>query len=189
MRASRLEAFSDGVLAIIITIMVLEIHAPEGHELADWVPLIPIVLAYLFSFTFIAIYWNNHHHLLRATNHITPSVMWTNMLLLFFLSLIPVATAWLGENENYLHTWPVVAYAGVSLFAGLAFYLLTRRIVKANPNDARLDAFVASRKGAASPFLYGGAIVVAFFIPLAGIALLVVSAALWFIPDRTLVEE
>ena len=188
-RASRLEAFSDGVLAIIITIMVLEIHAPEGKEIADWVPLIPIVLAYLFSFTFIAIYWNNHHHLLRATKHITPSVMWTNMLLLFTLSLIPVATAWLGENGNYLETWPVVVYSAVSLSSGLAFYLLTVRIVKANPHDSRLDTFVASRKGAASPFLYVGAIVVAFFVPIAGIALLVVSAALWFIPDRTLIED
>jgi len=188
-RAGRLEAFSDGVLAIIITIMVLEIRPPAGHELIDWIPLVPVVLAYLLSFTFVAIYWNNHHHLLRATEHITPSVMWANMLLLFSLSLVPVTTAWLGEDGNYLRSAPVALYAAVGLMSGLSYYLLALRINRANPDDARLRAFVTSRKGAASPFLYIAAIIAAFIAPAVALVLLVVSAALWFIPDRVLVSE
>ncbi len=188
-RPSRLEAFSDGVLAIIITIMVLEVRPPEGHDLADWVPLIPTVLAYLFSFTLVAIYWNNHHHLLRATAHITPSVMWANMLFLFFISLTPVATSWLGENENYLRPAPVALYAAVSLAAGLSYFLLSVQINKANPGVAQLQAFLTSRKGAISPLLYAAAIVSAFFLPMLAIAIMVISAGLWFIPDRGLVSE
>jgi uncharacterized membrane protein len=188
-RASRLEAFSDGVIAIIITIMVLEIRPPAGHELVDWIPLVPVVLAYLLSFTFVAIYWNNHHHLLRATEHITPSVMWANMLLLFSLSLVPVTTSWLGEDGNYLRPAPVALYAAVGLLSGLSYYVLALRINRANPDDVRLRAFVTSRKGAASPFLYIAAIIAAFIAPAVALVLLVVSAALWFIPDRVLVSE
>jgi uncharacterized membrane protein len=188
-RASRLEAFSDGVLAIIITIMVLEIRPPEGHELVDWIPVVPVVLAYLLSFTFVAIYWNNHHHLLRATEHITPSVMWANMLLLFSLSLVPVTTAWLGSDGNYLRSAPLVLYAAVCLLSGVSYYLLALRINRANPDDARLRAFVSSRKGAASPILYIAAIIAAVVLPPLALVLLVVSAALWFIPDRVLVSE
>jgi uncharacterized membrane protein len=186
-RASRLEAFSDGVLAIIITIMVLEIRAPEGFEISDWGPLIPVVLAYLFSFTLVAIYWNNHHHLLRATVHITPSVMWANMALLFFLSIIPVATAWLGEGRNFLETGPVALYAAISLLSGLAFYVLTLRINAANPDVPQLQQFLTSRKGMLSPALYLLAILVSFPLPGVALAIMVVAAALWFIPDRTLV--
>jgi uncharacterized membrane protein len=188
-RATRLEAFSDGVLAIIITIMVLEVRPPDGHDLSDWVPLIPTVLAYLFSFTLVAIYWNNHHHLLRATEHITPSVMWANMLFLFFISLTPVATAWLGEDENYLRSAPVALYAAVSLAAGLSYFLLGRRINAANPGDPRIQAAITSRKGAISPFLYVAAIIAAFFLPVLAIAIMVFAAGLWFIPDRLLVDE
>ncbi len=188
-RPSRLEAFSDGVLAIIITIMVLEVRPPEGHELSDWVPLIPTVLAYLFSFTLVAIYWNNHHHLLRATPHINPSVMWANMLFLFFISLTPVATSWLGEDENYLRSAPVALYAAVSLAAGLSYFLLATRINNANPGVPQLQAFLNSRKGAISPVLYVAAIISAFFLPLLALAIMVASAAMWFIPDRLLVDE
>jgi uncharacterized membrane protein len=188
-RPARLEAFSDGVLAIIITIMVLEVRPPEGHELSDWVPLIPTVLAYLFSFTLVAIYWNNHHHLLRATPHITPSVMWANMLFLFFISLTPVATSWLGEDENYLRSAPVALYAAVSLAAGLSYFVLSIRINKANPGVPQLQAFLTSRKGAISPLLYVAAIVTAFFLPGLALAIMVIAAALWFIPDRVLVTE
>jgi uncharacterized membrane protein len=188
-RPSRLEAFSDGVLAIIITIMVLEVRPPEGHDLADWIPLIPTVLAYLFSFTLVAIYWNNHHHLLRATPHITPSVMWANMLFLFFISLTPVATAWLGENGNYLQSAPVALYAAVSLAAGLSYFLLSVQINKANPDVPQLQAFLTSRKGAISPLLYVAAIISAFFLPMLAIAIMVLAAGLWFIPDRVLVDE
>ena len=188
-RTTRLEAFSDGVLAIIITIMVLEVRPPAGHELSDWVPLIPTVLAYLFSFTLVAIYWNHHHHLLRATTHMTPSVMWANMLFLFFISLTPVATAWLGEEDNYLRSAPVALYAAVSLTAGLSYFLLVRRINAANPGDPRIQAALTSRKGAISPFLYLAAVISALFLPALAIAMMVVSAALWFIPDRALVDE
>jgi len=177
------------VLAIIITIMVLEIRPPEGHELVDWIPVVPVVLAYLLSFTLVAIYWNNHHHLLRATEHITPSVMWANMALLFSLSLVPVTTAWLGNDGNYVRAAPLALYAAVCLLSGLSYYVLALRINQANPGDARLRAFIGSRKGAASPILYVAAIVAAFIVPPVALVLLVVSAALWFIPDRVLVED
>ncbi|MBI5157815.1 MAG: DUF1211 domain-containing protein [Acidimicrobiia bacterium] len=186
MNPGRLAAFSDGVLAIIITIMVLEISAPAGHDIADWEPLLPVILAYVFSFAFIAIYWNNHHHLLRATGHITPRVMWSNMSLLLFLSLIPVATSWLGEGRNYLEAWPIAVYSMVSLAAGVSFYALTKGIMKADPGNQAVAQFDKSPKGLASQALYVAAIVVAFLAPAVSLGIMVITQAIWFIPDRRL---
>lgn len=186
---SRLEAFSDGVLAIIITIMVLEIRAPGGHDIAAWRPLVPVILAYVFSFVLIAIYWNNHHHLLRATVHITPRVMWSNMALLLFLSLIPVATAWVGEERNYLEAWPIAMYAMVSLAAGLSYYALTTAIIAADPDNETVAEFARSPKGVASQVLYAVAIAAAFVAPPVSLGLMLITAAVWFIPDRRLAGE
>ena len=183
---ARLEAFSDGVLAIIITIMVLEIHSPEGHNLSDWKHSISLILAYLFSFIMIAIYWNNHHHLLRATKNITAVVMWANMALLFFLSLIPVTTAWVGANENYKYSWPIAIYATVCLFAGLSFYALTLAILKADKTNIKIANLNKSYKGIVSPILYILAIWMAFINPYVAIAIMLSTAALWFIPDKRL---
>lgn len=186
---ARLEAFSDGVIAIIITIMVLEVHAPKGHELANWQSSIPVILAYLFSFILLAIYWNNHHHLFRATKNITPGVMWANMTLLFFLSLIPVATAWIGERRNYLHSWPIAIYALVSLLAGMSFYALTLSIMRADPGNTKVAELNQSKKSKVAPFLYILAFVFAFFAPIVALLIMVVNSALWFIPDKRLTNN
>ena len=182
----RLEAFSDGVLAIIITIMVLEIHPPHGHDLAAWKDSIPVLLAYLISFIFLAIYWNNHHHLLRATKHITPGVMWANMLLLFFLSLIPVTTGWIGSSENYKYSIPVAVYASFCLLAGFSFNALAQAIIKADPTNTKVAELSKSKKGVISPILYLLSIGMAFVSPLLSIFIIVATSALWFIPDKRL---
>lgn len=183
---ARLEAFSDGVIAIIITIMVLEIHAPEGRELSDWSESIPVLLAYALSFVFIAIYWNNHHHLLRVTKKISASVMWANMHLLFWLSLIPVATAWVGGHHNYRYTWPVAIYSIICLMAGMAYSLLEKRISHANPNVGAIKIIGNNYKGLLSEALYITAIVFAFFNTLVSLTVIVAVALIWFIPDRQL---
>ena len=185
-KPARLEAFSDGVIAIIITIMVLEIRAPKGHELSDWINTIPIILAYLFSFVFLAIYWNNHHHLLRATKHITPGVMWSNMSLLFFLSLIPVATAWIGEDKNYLESWPIALYAVISMLAGVSFFALTQSILKADPGNIQVAELKQSKKSRIGPVIYIIAFGVAFVSPVVALLIMVANAAIWFIPDKRL---
>src|SRR5499426_1494860 len=127
MPKGRLEAFSDGVLAIIITIMVLELRVPLGQDLAALRPLLPVFFSYVLSFIYIGIYWNNHHHLLHAAQHVTGGILWANLHLLFWLSLTPFATAWMGEN--HLATWPVALYGVLLLFAGFAYFLLTRALI------------------------------------------------------------
>jgi uncharacterized membrane protein len=183
MRKGRLEAFSDGVIAILITIMVLELRVPRGPELADLLALLPVLLTYVLSFVFLAIYWNNHHHLLHATNKINGKVLWANMHLLFWLSLVPVVTAWLGGN---LHSSvPVAAYGVVMLFAGMGFYILKELIVSANgPNSAIALALGADTKGKISPVLYLIAIPLAFLVPWISEAIYVFVALLWLVPDR-----
>lgn len=185
----RLEAFSDGVLAIIITIMVLEIHPPRGHDLGVWKGSIPVIAAYLISFIFLAIYWNNHHHMLRATKNITPSVMWANMTLLFFLSLVPVTTAWIGSNENYKYSLPVAVYAAICLISGFSFNGVARAIIKADPSNKKVADLSKSKKGIASPILYALAIGIAFVSPIASIIIIIATSALWFIPDKRLATE
>ena len=138
MDVRRLEAFSDGVFAIIITIMVLELKVPHGSDLHALSPLVPVFLAYVLSFVYVGIYWNNHHHLLRAGEHLNAGVMWANLTLLFCLSLFPFTTAWFGENGG--KTWPSVLYGVVLLSAALAYYVLQRTLIRANGADGRLSS-------------------------------------------------
>src|SRR5947199_9174961 len=137
MNKGRLEAFSDGVLAVIITIMVLEMKSPHGTSLAALRPLIPILLSYVLSFVYIGIYWNNHHHLLHATQRVNGATMWANLHLLFWLSLIPFTTAWMGEN--HFESWPVAVYGIVLMFAGVAYFILTRALINLHGQGSTLQ--------------------------------------------------
>ena len=190
MRTSRLEAFSDGVLAIVITIMVLELRVPvanEGHvatfsDLVD-AHLVPVFLSYVLSFVYIAIYWNNHHHLMSTAAHVSGSIMWANMHLLFWLSLVPFSTSWLGESHGAAA--PAALYGVILLMAGLAYFVLSKMIIRQDGTDGTLARAVGrDRKGQASPVLYALAIGAAFvWTPLA-YAIYVVVTALWLIPDK-----
>jgi uncharacterized membrane protein len=180
-----MEIFSDGVMAIIITIMVLRINAPTVPMLSGWFPLLPRLIAYALSFIFIAQYWNSHHQLLRSTKRISEGVMWANMHLLFWLSLVPIATAWIGENDNYLHVSPVVIYGAVALMASIAYAIVTWLVKSIEPNDAVRHHTGRSTKNIVSIVTYAGGIVIAALgLPLVGIACYVAMSILWFIPDR-----
>ena len=183
MPKSRLEAFSDGVVAIIITIMVLEMKAPHGTDLAALRPLLPAFLSYVLSFTFIGIYWNNHHHLLHATQRINGQIMWANLHLLFWLSLIPFVTRWLGENHG--GPWPTALYGIVLLMAGCAYQVLQGAIVALQGRDSTLAASLGSDwKGKLSLGSYVAAIGLAFINQWLSDAFYVFVAVLWLIPDR-----
>jgi uncharacterized membrane protein len=182
MSPARLEAFSDGVLAVIITIMVLELRPPDGVELDSLKPLIPSLLIYVLSFTSIGIYWNNHHHLLRATRRINGGVMWANLYLLFWLSLIPVVTAWVGEHHE--STWPVVAYGFVGIMSAIAFTILTITISKVNKDAHISEALGSDLKGRLSLALYALGMTLAFFQPLLAYIPYALVSIMWFIPDR-----
>lgn len=184
--AKRLEAFSDGVIAIIITIMVLEFKMPEEGTFSALKNnhLIPVFLAYVLSFTFVGIYWNNHHHLLRATKNISAGVMWANLHLLFWISLIPAGTIWVGEN--YDKSGPAALYGIIGLLAGIAYYLLVVFIKKANPNTAVANAAGNEMKGKLSQLFYALGIALAFVSPWISYALYVIVSIMWFIPDKKL---
>ncbi len=183
MKTSRLEAFSDGVLAIIITIMVLELKAPHGDSLAVLVPLLPPFLSYVLSFVYIGIYWNNHHHMLHATQSVTGSILWANLHLLFWLSLFPISTAWMGEN--HFATLPTVLYGVVLLMASLAYWILQRAIIASQGANSLLARAVGKDlKGKLSPLLYVLAIPAAFYSPWVSEALYVFVALMWLVPDR-----
>jgi uncharacterized membrane protein len=183
MKSSRLEAFSDGVIAIIITIMVLELKEPRGTGLADLKPLLPVFLSYVLSFIYVGIYWNNHHHLLHSTEHVTGGILWANLHLLFWLSLFPFTTAWV--DENHLAPTPAAVYGLVLLMAAIAYYILQRAIIKLQGSDSLLAAAIGKDwKGKLSPLLYLIAIPLAFVSPLISNTLFVVVALLWLIPDR-----
>lgn len=184
MSPGRLEAFSDGVLAVIITIMVLELRPPPGDSLAALQSLIPGLLIYVLSFTLIGIYWNNHHHLLRATRRISGGVMWANLHLLFWLSLVPVVTAWVGAHP--LSRWPAVAYGAIGLMAGVAYYLLTLTILAVNQDTRINEQLGRDIKGKLSMALYTLGIVLAFIEPLLAFGVYALVAIMWFIPDRRL---
>jgi uncharacterized membrane protein len=184
MSTGRLEAFSDGVLAVIITIMVLEIKAPEGGGIDALRPLIPEVLSYVLSFGLIAVYWNNHHHLLRATRTISPGVMWANMHLLFWLSLVPVATNWIGNHAQ--RAWPAATLGLISLMAGAAYSILSRLIIAANPGTGIEEAIGTDTKGIASLVLYGAGVALAFVHPYLAYVCYTAVFVMWFIPDRRL---
>ena len=183
MTKGRLEAFSDGVLAIIITIMVLELAAPEGAELAALLPLAPKFLSYVLSFVFVGIYWNNHHHLLHAIQHVDGRVLWANMHLLFWLSLIPFATAWVGENR--FAAWPVAVYGAVLLLAAIAFLILVQALLARHGRGSVLaTAMGRNFKGKISPVIYAAAIALAFVNSWLAFGLYVLVAVIWFVPDR-----
>ena len=184
MSPARLEAFSDGVLAVIITIMVLNLRPPAGPNISDLQPLLPGLLIYVLSFTFIALYWNNHHHLLRATRRISSGVMWANLHLLFWLSLVPVVTAWVEAHA--LNRWPAVSYGAIGFLAGVAYYLLTLTIRAAN-KDTRIDELLGrDLKGKLSVVLYLLGIALAFLAPVLAYGMYALVSIMWFIPDRRL---
>ena len=183
MRTARLEAFSDGVIAIIITIMVLEMKVPHGDSLNDLLPVLPVFLSYVLSFVYVGIYWNNHHHMLHATTTVTGAILWANLHLLFWLSLFPFATGWMGEN-NFTAV-PTALYGVVLLMAAIAYYLLERAIIHGQgPHSILKKAVGHDWKGKLSPVLYIVAIVSTLFSPWLAEAILVIAALIWLIPDR-----
>jgi TMEM175 potassium channel family protein len=183
MHKGRLEAFSDGVFAIIITIMVLELHPPASANPRALIPLTPVFLSYTLSFVFLAIYWNNHHHMFQASKRVDGRVLWANLHLLFWLSLVPFVTAWMGGN--HFATWPVVAYGAVLLLSGAAYFVLSRFLIQLHGRASVLaSAFGRDYKTKASLLLYSLAIPLAFFHAKLACGLYVVVAILWLAPDR-----
>src|SRR3982750_1482082 len=183
MGKGRLEAFSDAVVAIIMTIMVLELRPPHGTDLAALHPLLPVLLSYVLSFVYLGIYWNNHHHMLHVTHRVTGAILWANLHLLFWLSLVPFVTAWMGEN--HLASTPAALYGVVLLMAAVAYWTLQQLILRAEEPGSLLARAVGSdRKGKLSPFIYLAAIGLAFVRPWLAVALYVLVALIWLIPDR-----
>ena len=183
MSKSRLEAFSDGVIAILITIMVLELSAPEGATLAALRPLLPVFLSYVLSYVYVGIYWNNHHHLFQVVRHVNGRVLWANLHLLFWLSLVPFATAWMGENS--FAAWPVALYGVVLLLAAVAYFLLTRALLAVHDEDSTLaQALGSDFKGRISLLIYAIAIGAVVISPWLSFALYVLVAVIWLLPDR-----
>jgi len=186
MTKGRLEAFSDGVVAIIITIMVLELKVPHGGDLAVLRPLLPTFLTYAMSFVFVGIYWNNHHHLLHATTKIDGGVLWANNHLLFWLSLTPFTTGWMGEN--HFAPLPVAVYGIDLLLSAIAYYILVRAILRAEGPHSKLGAAIGDDfKGKVSGVLYAVAIPLAFVERWAALAIYVLVACVWLVPDRRMV--
>ncbi|SRR6266550_168240 len=191
MTKNRMEAFSDGVIAIIITIMVLELKAPHGTDLTALTPLVPIFLSYVLSFVFLGIYWNNHHHLLHAVAHVDGRILWANLHLLFWLSLVPFVTAWMGENQ--FARGPVALYGAVMLFAAIAYFILVRALLSHHGRDSVLaTALGGDFKGKISMAIYVVAIPLALVKWWLACALYVLVSIMWLVPDRriekTLVE-
>jgi uncharacterized membrane protein len=183
MGKGRLEAFSDGVIAIIITIMVLELRVPHGTEIADLVQLVPVLLSYVLSFVLVGTYWNNHHHMLHAAHIVDGRILWANLHLLFWLSLFPFATAWMGEND--FAATPVAVYGLVQLMAAIAYFILALTLVAAHGPDSKIAvALGKDRKGKISVVMDAIAIPLAFLYPWIALSLYVAVAIMWFIPDR-----
>lgn len=183
MSKGRLEAFSDGVFAIIITIMVLELRVPEGGDLAALLPLLPVFVSYVLSFVFVGIYWSNHHHLLQAAKQVNGGVLWANTHLLFWLSLVPFVTNWLGEHPG--DTWPVALYGLVLWLAGLAYYVLARALIAQHDKESLIvRALQRDSKGLLSLGLYTAAIALSFVDTRLSYGLYVLNALIWFVPDR-----
>jgi uncharacterized membrane protein len=183
MTKNRLEAFSDGVIAIIITIMVLELKVPHHDSPADLLPLWPVFLSYILSFIYVGIYWNNHHHLLHAVQKIDGGVMWANMALLFTLSMIPFATAWMGEN--HFSAWPVALYGVALLACAIAYFILATTLVRRNGNNSQIArALGKETKEKVSVVIYLAAIGISLYFPWVACGLYLAVALLWLIPDR-----
>ena len=188
MNSGRLEAFSDGVIAILITIMVLELKIPQGADWAALRPLVPALLTYVLSFVYLGIYWNNHHHMFHATESVNGTVLWANLNLLFWLSLVPFATAWVGRN--YSAPLPTAIYGALFFLAAVAYTILLKTIIKHQGPDSRLAAAIGDdMKGKLSLVLYLLAIPLAFVNTLISDALYVAVALIWFIPDRRIEKE
>ena len=183
MGKGRLEAFSDGVIAIIITIMVLEMKVPHGDSLDDLLPLLPVFLSYVLSFVYVGIYWNNHHHMLQASTTVSGAMLWANLHLLFWLSLFPFASGWMGEN--HFAALPTAFYGVILLMAAIAYYLLQLAIIREQgPGSILKKALGRDWKGKLSPLLYIGAIVATLWVPPIAHAIYVAAALIWLIPDR-----
>ena len=184
MTKGRLEAFSDGVLAIVITIMVLELDVPHGDAtIAALAPIVPVLISYALSFVFVGIYWNNHHHLLHAAPLVDGRVLWANLHLLFWLSLIPFVTGWMGEN--HFATWPSALYGVVLLLAGIAYFILAQALIAVNGRDSALAKAIGNDvKGRVSIMIYLAAIPLAFVAGWLALALYVFVAVMWLLPDR-----
>ena len=183
MTKNRLEAFSDGVIAIIITIMVLELKVPHGIEWADLIELTPVFSSYLMSFVFLGIYWNNHHHLIHTAQHVNGAILWANLHLLLWLSLMPFVTAWIGEN--HFAPAPVAAYGVVALMAGVAYYILTRVLIARHGVNSTLARAVGfDRKGLLSLALYAGGVGIASTNRWVAVALYLTVSVMWLVPDR-----
>ena len=183
MNNGRLEAFSDGVIAIIITIMVLEIKVPHGEEFADLIPLVPVVLSYILSFIYIGIYWNNHHHMMHTVKSVTGSILWANLHLLFWLSLVPFVTGWMGEN--HFSSKPMALYGFVLLMSGVAYFILQGIIIKSQGKNSILSKAIGNDlKGKVSPVLYIIAIASSWISQWIAGTIYVMVALLWLIPDK-----
>jgi uncharacterized membrane protein len=183
MGKGRLEAFSDGVLAILITIMVLELKVPQGGALGSLRPLVPVFLSYLLSFIYLGIYWNNHHHMLHTVTRVSAGILWANLHLLFWLSLVPFVTAWMGEN--HFAAQPTALYGGILLMAASAYWMLQRTILASLGPQSRLAAALGrDLKGKISPVLYALAIPSAFLSPRIAGGVYVLVAIMWLLPDR-----
>src|SRR5579872_5421230 len=192
MSKGRMEAFSDGVIAVIITIMVLEMKAPHGAELMALRPLVPTFFSYVLSFVFIGIYWNNHHHLLHAAEHVTGGIMWANLHLLFWLSLTPFATAWMGGND--FASWPVAFYGILLLLAAIAYFILTKALIARHGTASTLATSIGDdRKDKISLLIYAVAIPLSFLHPSIACGLYALVALIWLVPDprieKTLAKE
>lgn len=183
MTKGRLEAFSDGVLAVIITIMVLEMKSPHGTNLAALGPVLPAFLSYVLSFIYVGIYWSNHHHLLHATQRVNGVTLWANLHLLFWLSLVPFATAWMGEN--HWSAWPMAVYGIILLLAGFAYFLLAKVLIRLHGQESTLAKSIGrDKKTIVSLLIYAAAIPLAFVQPRIAGAGYVAVAIIWLIPDR-----
>ena len=188
MTKGRLEAFTDGVMAVLITIMVLELKVPEGADLNALQPLLPVFLTYVLSFVYLGIYWNNHHHMLHVTHRINGAILWANLHLLFWLSLVPFTTGWMGEN--HFSALPTAVYGAVMLCAGIAYYILQTAIVREEgPHSTLANAIGRDVKGKISPMLYAAAIPLAFVNQLFADVLYVTVALIWLVPDRRIESQ
>ncbi|NML29781.1 TMEM175 family protein [Paraburkholderia antibiotica] len=183
MGKGRVEAFSDGVIAIIITIMVLELKVPEGHDLAALRPVVPVFCAYVLSFIYVGIYWNNHHHMFHAVQKVNGRVLWANLHLLFWLSLLPAVTHWIGET--HLAAWPTATYGIVLFMSAIAYFILIHALIAMHGRDSTIARAIGSDvKGKVSVVIYLIGIALAFVMPWASAALYALTAAWWLVPDR-----
>jgi uncharacterized membrane protein len=183
MRKERLEAFSDGVIAIIITIMVLEMKVPKGDKFSDLIPMVPIISSYVLSFIYLAIYWNNHHHMMHTVKHVTGDILWANLHLLFWLSLVPFVTGWMGEN--HFAKMPLALYGIILLMAAIAYYILQTRIISNHGEDSILARAIGKDiKGKISPILYVIAIGSCWISEWIAGGIYILVALMWLVPDR-----